>query len=790
MHSRLQCHRNTNRSQRSRWLRRLNGLHSSVACSHDREPPGRTSIAFLLLILQVCFGACETHGRDITVRTQSEYLDVAADLQPGDVIVLANGVWRDFEIVFSGSGEPDRPITLRSETPGGVVLSGQSNLRLSGRYLVVTGLVFRDGFSPSGSVISFRTGKRDLANHSRVTEVVIDRFNKPDRQDPDYWVTLYGRNNRFDHNHLEGKSNKGVTVAVRLDSPESLQNRHRIDHNYFGPRSVFGSNGGETLRIGTSRYSRERSETVVEDNFFDRCDGEVEIVSNKSGGNVFRRNVFYESRGTLTLRHGNDNLVESNVFIGNGVDHTGGIRVINRRQTVRNNYMEGLKGYRFGGALVVMNGVPDGPINRYDPVEDSTIQRNSLVDSDHIQLAAGSDAERTATPQRTSFSDNLIFHSDRRDTFTVYDDVGGISFRGNIVNGVAAPILTDGFVNESFDVRRGANGLYYPTDSALAGKGVSSELNPLSREETGVAWYAKPGPSKRFDLGKTIKLMPGNDALSSAVARATSGDILVLGAGEYFESKEIVVDKAITIRASEGASIEYERPALFELSEGGSLWLDGITVSGRSAPDYVGNSVIRTSRFGVLTNYEIRVERSVFKDLDVNRSFHFLSARKSSMADRIRISDSKFLRISGSVLKLDREDDGFGIYSAEYITIRDSEFEDIGGPMVSLARRGRDESTFGPHLTMTGVRARRVGKSGEAGSQASVYLHGVQVTTIEESEFRDSAPVVVEHTVGEPITVIRENTFRQTPLPTAVELVTGGSSTVLLQGNTHMDGDT
>ncbi len=31
-------------------------------------------------------------------------------------------------------------------------------------------------------------------------------------------------------------------------------------------------------------------------------DGEVEIISNRSGGNVYRRNVFFESRGTLTLR--------------------------------------------------------------------------------------------------------------------------------------------------------------------------------------------------------------------------------------------------------------------------------------------------------------------------------------------------------------------------------------------------------------------------------------------------------------------------------------------------------
>lgn len=745
----------------------------------------RSVLGGLCLLL---YAASASSGETL-VRTQSEFQTAVSGAEPGDVITLASGIWRDFEIIFSGNGKPESPITLRAETPGEVILSGESNLQLGGEYLLVTGLVFRDGYSPSGSVISFRIGKDQLANHSRVTEVVIDRFNKRDRQDPDYWVAMYGRHNRFDHNHLQGKTNKGVTMAVRLDSAESLQNQHRIDHNYFGPRPVFGSNGGETLRIGTSHHSREMSQTIVEDNYFERCDGEVEIVSNKSGGNVFRRNVFYESRGTLTLRHGNDNLVEDNIFIGNGVDHTGGIRVINRRQSVRNNYMEGLKGYRFGGALVVMNGVPNGPINRYDPVEDSIIERNSLIDSDHIQLAAGSDTERAATPQRTTFTSNLIYHRDQRDTFTVYDDIRGITFEGNRINGVEDPTLRDGFVNEVFEVRRAANGLQYATDPSLAEVGVARTLQPLNRDATGVDWYPKPEFGERFGSGEIIKVSAGNNALSSAIAHAAEGDTLELSAGEYFESKVLAVDRAITIRAPQGAWIEYERPTLFEIQDGGSLWLDGVTVSGRSSPDYAGNSVIRTSRYGVLTNYEIRIDGSEFRDLNVNRAFHFLNANKSSLADHIQINDSVFQAISGSVLKLDRENDGFGIYSAEYVTIRDSKFADIQEPLVSLARFGRDESTFGPHLTLTGSELHRVGTGKRSEVAASVYLHGVQVTTIADTFFEDSASITVEHTVGEPVTVIRNNRFQRTPEPTAVELVTGDPPTVSLKGNTFVAGE-
>ena len=90
------------------------------------------------------------------------------------------------------------------------------------------------------------------------------------------------------------------------------------------------------------------------------------------------------------MRHGNGNLIEDNVFIGNNVPHTGGIRVINRDQIIRNNYLEGLTGYRFGSGFTVMNGVPNSPINRYHQVDNATIEHNTFINVKHIHLAAGS----------------------------------------------------------------------------------------------------------------------------------------------------------------------------------------------------------------------------------------------------------------------------------------------------------------------------------------------------------------------------------------------------------------
>ncbi|NNF66392.1 MAG: alginate lyase, partial [Gammaproteobacteria bacterium] len=256
-----------------------------------------------------------------------EFDNAVASLQPGDKIILANGTWTDVELRLEATGSADNPIELSAEEPGKVFITGQSNLSISGSHIVVSGLVFKDGFTPTSEVISFRTSKDELANNSRVTNSVIDNFSNPERHDSDTWVAIYGKNNQFDHNSLIGKGNRGVTLAVKMTTEASRENGHVIEYNYFGPRATLGSNGGETLRIGTSHYSREFSNTIVRNNYFDRTSGELEIISSKSCGNKIRNNVFFESQGTLTMRHGHTTLVENNYFLGNRKPNTGGIRI-------------------------------------------------------------------------------------------------------------------------------------------------------------------------------------------------------------------------------------------------------------------------------------------------------------------------------------------------------------------------------------------------------------------------------------------------------------------------------
>ena len=494
--------------------------------------------SLIVVTLSLVLAGCAEHDNSNVVRNIGEFDDAVAAAEPGTRIVLASGEWSDVELVFKANGLPEQPIELTAEEPGKVIINGQSNLSVSGSHLIVSNLVFKDGFTPTTEVIAFRTSKEDLANNVRVTNTVIDSFTNPERHSSDIWVAIYGKNNRFDHNSLLNKGNAGVTLAVRMNTEASRENGHIIEYNYFGPRQTLGSNGGETLRIGTSHYSREYSNTVVRNNYFDRTSGELEIISSKACGNEIRDNVFFESQGTLTMRHGHYTLVEGNYFLGNRKPNTGGIRIINENQTVRNNYLSGLTGHRFRGAMVIMNGVPNGPINRYDPVIDSLMNNNIVVDSDHIQLCAGSDEERSGVPTGSSMHRNIFMSKTNLNPFTVYDDISGISFEGNILNEEASVPIDQGFSKVPYSLAENEHGRLVPAKSLIDEIDFGEVKLPVTKNETGADFYPKTDPSVTFGSGAIVEVPAGTDTLRDAINSSSPGDTLVLeNGGEYLLTK-------------------------------------------------------------------------------------------------------------------------------------------------------------------------------------------------------------------------------------------------------------
>lgn len=712
---------------------------------------------FMAFVLTTAAGALPARvlAESILVRDLAAFDAAVARLRPGDTLTLADGEWRDFQILFTGRGEAGRPITLTAQTPGKVILTGRSNLRMAGAHLVVSNLVFRNGWSPTGEVVAFRKSRTERADDSRVTGVVIDGFSKPDRTETDNWVALYGRRNRFDHNQIVGKTNAGTTLVVIRDAEQGLENHHLIDHNYFGRRPVLGSNGGETIRVGTSHDSTSNSFTTVSENWFEHCAGEVEIVSNKSGGNVYRGNVFFESEGALVLRHGDGNLVEDNVFIGNGLPNTGGVRVINRRNTLRNNYMEGLAGTNFGSALTIMYGVPNSPVNRYVQVDGAVIENNTLIDAREMAFGAGMDTERTAAPINSRFAKNLIVNRDGRDPILVKGDMSGVAFEGNIQSPAATRALPN-MTARKVTLERGSGELLSP--HGLKEVGARRDLTFVARKDTGVAWYPKTATVAGLDSGAAHAVEPGEDTLTRAVAAAKPGDRIALSAGTYIVNQVIGVDKAVTIEgpARGRAEIQFARPNLFEIGGGGGLRLSRVTISGTLAPDVAGAAAIRAKPGAA--GYQLLIEDSAFRDMTVNRGFNVFAASPTSLADRIRLERVTVDKITGSVLAAHTETADLGTYNAEVVEIVDSTFRDVAGPVLDLYRGGTDESTFGPRLTLTGSTFERSGQ--ESGA---IKLYGVQRAVVRGNRFVDSGAPAFFRRAGDAVLVWSDNTLERTP---------------------------
>ena len=712
------------------------------------------NILSILTLLILLFFSCQPQGEKQTlVHTLEEYNQAVNLAKPGSTIVLANGVWENTELLFQGKGTAEAPITLTVEEKGKVTLEGQSYLQIAGEYLHVEGLVFKNGYTPTNEVISFRKNNKELAYNSRLSECVIDNYSNPERHEQDSWVALYGKNNRVDHNHFEGKGNRGVTLIVRLNTKESIENNHIIEANYFGPRQNLGSNGGETLRVGTSHYSMEKSNTLVQGNYFDRCDGEHEIISNKCDQTTYKNNVFFESIGTLTMRHGDETLVEGNVFLGNRKRNTGGIRVINGQQTVRNNYGYGLTGYRFRGALVVMNGVPNSPLNRYFQVEDAIIENNVFVDSDHVQLCAGSDAERSATPINSTFKNNTFYLEKPSKLVTIYDDISGIAFENNLTNHPINKTLTSGFEVENMSLTKDKNGLLMPMiGEKVIAPALADEIP--TKENTGAAWYSKADKRIAFESGKTTSVAAGVNTLFDAIKNSQPGDILELKDSERYELTKLpFIQHPLTIQASEGKTplILWEKKAAFDIVNGGELRLIGLTFDGENAPDGSGNAVIRTSKYSMNKNYSLRIENCAFDNLDVNHSFDVIRIYKNTFADEIHISNSTFNNITGHVMALDKETDDVGIYNAEFVTLHNNIFTNIGGAVLSLHRGGKDESTFGPFLDMDHCTFENVGFDSRNKYKAAINLYGVQDIQMKNSIFKKTKKIQMHLVVGEPI---------------------------------------
>lgn len=692
---------------------------------------------FLLLLL-IAFFSCQESSVNsgIKVNNAAELQDAIAKAQAGDEIVLTNGEWEDVQIRFVGHGTAKKPITLRGETAGEVILQGESDLKMGGEYLVVKDLLFTNGHSPSRSVIQFYLNKDTVANHSRVTNCVVKDFNKPQRNKADIWVVFKGRHNQLDHCYITGKSNRGPTVRVDLAGNQSIHNYHQIRNNHFGPRPPKGGPSAETIQIGNSYTSMAPSYTMVANNLFDQCNGEVEVISSKTNFNEFRNNVFYKSEGSLVTRHGNYCTIDGNYFIGDdNSEQIGGIRLIGSGHWVTNNYFYNLKGQQFRSPLAVMNGIKKSPLNRYIQVTDVVVAYNSWINCrSPWQFGVGSNVEqadvlpaseiRSERPIRSLVANNII-HNAKGDTLPIFahDKLDGIDFKSNVINNQGVKFTpVEGLERTNFDLSELEKNIWVPKgniadieahqgfdfetiDKDLLGQSrgnkntigavngtTSVAPNIMELGQYGTNWYVVV-PTANEPETHTIS---SSSELIGKLAVAKDGDIIELKAGNYRMATSLKINKLLTIQsanADDKAIISYigaaKTPA-FEMNPKGELTLKNINLQG-SKTQYA---------FASLKGNMSSLYNLTLSGCEISAFDFILKAYKFSFSEYLKFNSTVFKNCNNGI-ELSEERDDKGDYNAENIFIDKCRFEGIDANVLNYYRGGYDESTVGGNLKVT-----------------------------------------------------------------------------------------
>lgn len=728
----------------------------------------------ILLILTILFiaASCKDATKNvINVSNETELKEVIENANPGDEIVLINGIWNNVEIRFIGKGTKEEPIILRAETPGEVFIEGVSDLKFGGEYLIVKGLHFRNGYTPSNSVIDFKINKEQIATNCTVSNCVIDGFNQLNRDKKDHWIEFWGRYNQLNNCYLAGKTNEGPTVRVEIKGNRNIKNHHKIINNHFGPRPRKGGPKGETIQLGDSFSSMSPSNTIVANNLFEECNGEVEIISSKTNFNEFRNNVFYKSEGSVVTRHGNYCIIDGNYFIGDTENHNiGGIRIINTGHWITNNYFYNLSGESFRSPLAVMNGIPKSPLNRYNQVTDVLVAYNTYINcKSPWQFGVGTNISqkdvlplseiRSARPLRTVVANNVIYNEvGDENPIIEHDKADGVKFKGNLINNQGVKIKNEErFKSSSFELIKVSKNIFIPTNisneiepfngfefetiskdlfgnlrenSNSIGATIQTEAKDpfiLDKKKYGACWFSNEVTIKE---PTTFNATPKKGDLAAKIDEASNGDIILLAAGNYSISKSLGINKNITIKSegNEKAKIVYsgaENTPAFELNPYGLLTFKNVILTGNST-QYAFASLKEkmSNHFGLSVS-----------GCEISNFNYVLKAYKQTFAEEISFTNSSIINCENG-LELSEETNDRGDYNVEYLTVDNCHFNEVKSNVIDYYRGGYDESTIGGNLLLTNSTFTKCG--GKEDNGILINTRGIVNVDISNNSFKNN----------------------------------------------------
>lgn len=334
-----------------------------------------------------------TPVREVRVSSIEMLRQAVAAAMPGDAIIMENGTYTassTVSIAASGRrGTAERPIVIRAASVGGVTLSGALSFTFSdSENVILHGFVLRHRVR---SASGFDVGVL-IENSSFVRLSRNDLQLAPNGTTRNMYVFLTGTggDHRLDHNAFHDKATDGNFIAVNGPTGAVVP-RIRIDHNHFARHTERQTNG-EAIRLGDSGRQFSSSNSVIEWNLFEQCNGDPEVVSIKSTDTRVLYNTLLDNDGSIVLRHGNHNWVEGNYIRGG----RSGIRLYDNDHTIINNVIVDTTGDDQRSALVIGGGdfvdlVAGSNQNKHGRVDRALVAFNTLVGNANSVLWASTE---------------------------------------------------------------------------------------------------------------------------------------------------------------------------------------------------------------------------------------------------------------------------------------------------------------------------------------------------------------------------------------------------------------
>ena len=305
-----------------------------------------------ILILSILFLSlfnlnCNLQAKEIVVHDNASLLKALNEVTAGSTISLKDGVYRDVQLVLLADGKSEQKITVQAQHPGKVFFSGNVKVELRGDYNILKGIYFKDGNRNKTEWKSHGPGLVAVyGDHCEIAECLFYHFDEANSAYITTSLTEEGHVPQYCHIHhcafiekttLDQVINLNNTPKKSVKGEPGIPMYHRVSYCYFSNPPKKGNTGGG-IRVGYWR--KDYGRCLIDHNLFERQDSEPEIVTSKSMENVYYANTILNCRGTLNLRHGDQQVVLNNIFLGTDKKHDyGALYLWGSRHIIGNNYV-------------------------------------------------------------------------------------------------------------------------------------------------------------------------------------------------------------------------------------------------------------------------------------------------------------------------------------------------------------------------------------------------------------------------------------------------------------------